>query len=228
MFDAGGRLIAACGANEGLRALCEVTPQGQMEVLVDRYQGKPFNSPNDLVIHPDGSIYFSDPRYVGSEPVELHHQSVFRYDPARGELKRVTTNITKPNGVILSPDGETLYVAETDGDTPRMTLNRFPVRDDGTLGEKTVLVDFGNKLGIDGMTVDRDGNIYAALRSADRHGIVAYSPDGTERGFLPTEDLPTNCCFGRGEEATTLYVTSGKGLYRVRLQTEGYHVGSAR
>lgn len=227
MFDAKGRLIAACGANDGLRALCEVTPQGRMKVLVDRYQGKPFNSPNDLVIHPDGGIYFSDPRYVGSEPVELEHQSVFRYDPANGELKRVTTNITKPNGVILSPDGKTLYVAETDGDTPRMTLNRFPVNDDGTLGEKTVIVDFDNKLGIDGMTVDREGNLYAALRSADRHGIVAYSPDGQERGFLPTEDLPTNCCFGRGEESKTLYVTSGKGLYRARLPQVGYHLAPA-
>jgi gluconolactonase len=224
MFDASGRLIAACGANEGLRALCEVTPQGEMKVLVGRFQGKPFNSPNDLVIHTDGSIYFSDPRYVGDEPVELEHQSVYRYDRASGELKRVTTDITKPNGVILSPDGKTLYVAETDGDTPRMTLNRFPVREDGTLGKKTVLVDFGSKLGIDGMTVDRQGNLYAALRSADRHGIVAYSPDGQERGFLPTQDLPTNCCFGRGEESKTLYVTSGKGLYRVRLTIAGYHL----
>jgi gluconolactonase len=226
MFDGEGRLIAACGANEGLRALCEVTPQGQMTVLVNRYQGKPLNSPNDLVIHPGGSIYFSDPRYVGEEPVELDHQSVYCYDRSIGELKRVTTDITKPNGVILSPDGKTLYVAETDGDTPRMTLNRFPVREDGTLGEKAVIVDFGSKLGIDGMTVDRQSNLYAALRSADRHGIVAYSPEGKERGFLSTEDLPTNCCFGRGEESSTLYVTSGKGLYRVRLRQD--QVGPAK
>lgn len=240
MFDARGRLIACCGSNDGLRALCEVTPEGEMRVLVDSYQGKRLNSPNDLVIHPDGSIYFSDPRYIGPEPVELDHQSIYRYTPGVGSLQRVTTRITKPNGVILSPDAKSLYVAETDNgmldasqEPPenvqvRMTLNRFPVRPDGTLGEKTVLVDFGDQLGIDGMTVDRRGNVYAALRSRDRFGIVVYAPDGQEVGFLPTEELPTNCCFGRGDEASTLYVTAGGGLYRVALRVPGHHLQTAK
>jgi gluconolactonase len=224
MFDRQGRLIACCGANDGRRALCEIGPEGKVTTLVSEYRGQRLNSPNDLVIHPDGSIYFSDPRYVGSEPVELDQQSVYRYDPASGDLRRVTTDVTKPNGVILSPDAKFLFVAETDNDTPRMTLNRFPVLADGSLGEKTVLVNFGRKLGIDGMTVDRQGNVYGALRSADRHGVVVYSPDGQERGFLPTDELPTNCCFGRGKDVATLYVTAGGGLYRVALSVPGHHL----
>ena len=206
-----------------------------MKVLVDRFDGKRFNSPNDLAIHPDGSIYFSDPRYIGPEPMELDHQSVYRFVPATGTLTRVTTDISKPNGVMLSPDGKTLYVAETDngwldarqpppeGLPRRMTLNAFPIAADGSRGAKRILADFGDALGIDGMTVDVRGNIYGALRSEDRHGVIIFSPEGNERGFLPTPELPTNCCFGRGEESSTLYVTVGGGLYRIRLMIDGHH-----
>ncbi len=234
-FDRRGRLIAACGANHGKQALCEITTDGQVHVLADVFDGKRFNAPNDLVIHPDGSIYFSDPRYLGPEPVELDHMSVYRYDPARGSVTRVTTDISKPNGVDLSPDGRILYVAETDnrssdvsrpapeGTTLRMTLNAFPLGEGGMLGPKRVLVDFGQQLGIDGMTLDIRGHIYAAVRSAERHGIVVYAPNGKEKACIPTGDLPTNCCFGRGDEASTLYVTSGNGLYRIRLKVPGYH-----
>lgn len=240
MFDAQGRLIACCGSNEGLRALCEITPSGMVNVLLDRFQGKRLNSPNDLVIHPSGRIYFSDPRYIGAEPVELSHQSVYCFTPSTSSLTRATSDISKPNGVIVSPDGNLLYVAETDNglldagqDPPpdlqrRMTLNRFPIRADGTLGQKTVLVNFGDELGIDGMTVDVDGNIYAALRSDNRHGLVIYNPDGNELAFLATDELPTNCCFGRGNESTTLYATIGGGLSRIHLGIAGHHLPQAR
>lgn len=233
-FDQKGRLLACCGANGGKRALCEIKSDGQVKPLVATFEGKKLNSPNDVVVHPRGWVYFSDPRYVGPEPLELDHMSVYRYDPD-GSLHRVTTDIEKPNGVILAPDAKTLYVAETNngstgvpGETPapkpgRMTLNAFTIRDDGSLGPKRVLVDFGEQLGTDGMTTDTDGNIYAAVRSADRHGIVVYSPDGKERAYIPTEDLPTNCTFGKGDDAHTLYITAGTGLYRIRLKTTGYH-----
>ena len=239
MFDAKGRLIACCGANYGKRALCEITPEGEVKVLVDRYKGKRLNAPNDLVIHPDGSIYFSDPRYAGPEPMELDHMSVYRYNPADGSLERVTTDIEKPNGVHISPNGRRLYVAETNnGSTDvtkqdpsvkpgRMTLNAFRIRKDGTLGRKRVLVDFGNETGVDGMAVDVEGNIYAAVRAASRHGIIVYTPRGKERAYIPTDELPTNCCFGRGQDSKTLYVTAGKGLYRIRLGIAGFHPPTA-
>ena len=229
MFAPDGRLLAACGANVGLRAICEVTPEGQMRPLVETFRGKRFNSPNDLVIARDGTVYFSDPRYVGSEPVELKHQAVYRWSPESGLLERLESGVTKPNGVMLSPDGKTLYVAETDNGTLnvaepppegtqlRMTLNAYPLRGDGTPGSRRVLVNFGQKLGTDGMTVDSEGRIYAAVRSDDRYGIRIYSTKGKELASIPTPSLPTNCCFGTGEESSTLYVTAGGGLYRMRL-----------
>ncbi|MFQ5733892.1 MAG: SMP-30/gluconolactonase/LRE family protein [Planctomycetaceae bacterium] len=235
MFDAKGRLIAACGAMWGRQALVEITPDGKVKPLVEKYRGKRLNSPNDLVVHPKGWIYFSDPRYAGDEPVEIPHMSVYRYDPKDGRIARVTRDIEKPNGVGVSPDGKTLYVAETNNGstdvrkktkTPkrgRMTLNAFPIRKDGTLGRKRVLVDFGGDVGTDGMTVDVKGNIYCAVRSEKRHGIIVYSPTGKQRAYIPTPELPTNCCFGKGRQATTLYVTAGKGLYRITLKIAGFH-----
>jgi gluconolactonase len=240
MFDRKGRLIAVCGAMWGRQALVEITRDGKVKPLVEKYRGKRLNSPNDVVIHPKGWIYFSDPRYAGDEPVEIPHMSVYRYDPATRKLVRATTDIEKPNGVGISPDGKTLYVAETNNGstdvrkkTPnlkpgRMTLNAFPIRNDGSLGKKRVLVDFGSEVGVDGMTVDVKGNIYAAVRSEKRHGIVVFSPRGKERAYIPTDELPTNCCFGTGKEATTLYVTAGKGLFRVRLKIAGYHPATAK
>jgi len=238
-FDAQGRLLAACGANDGRRAVCEITPQGEVRPLVETFAGRRFNAPNDLVIAADGTIYFSDPRYVGAEPLELDHQSVYRVRPASGQAERLDTGVTKPNGVILSPDGRTLYVAETDNGTTdvsqppppgtkvRMTLNAFELRDDGALGPRRVLVDFGEKLGIDGMTVDPAGRIYAAVRSDDRHGIRIYDPSGREIASIPTPSLPTNCTFGRDGESGTLYVTAGGGLYRIRLAASGESIGRA-
>lgn len=240
MFDRDGRLIAACGANGGKRALCHITSDGQVHPIIERYKGNRFNAPNDLVIHPDGSIYFSDPRYVGPEPVELDHMSVYRYEPRSRSIRRVTTTITKPNGLVLSPDARTLYVAETNNGTPhiaedgtpglmkRMKLWAFEVRSDGTLGPARELADYGEMVGVDGMTVDRQGHVYAAVRSADRFGIRVYTPAGEEKAFIPTAELPTNCCFGIGEEAAMLYVTAGTGLYRIQLKIPGYHPATAQ
>jgi len=238
MFDRQAQLVACCASPlDGLRALANVREDGSLQTIVDRYQGKRFNSPNDLAIDRVGRIYFSDPKYVGPERMELPTMDVYRYDPD-GTLQRMTFDITKPNGVMLSPDGKTLYVAETDNGTDqaesvtdaspgRMTLNAFPVNGDGTLGAKKVLVDFGNQTGIDGMTVDQQGHIYAAVRSAKRFGIVVFDTDGQELGIIPTPHLPTNCCFGRGSttESKMLYITAGPGLYRIPLKTIGHHPG---
>jgi gluconolactonase len=240
MFDAKGRLIACCGAMYGRRALVEITPDGKVRPLVEKYKGKRLNSPNDLVVHPNGTIYFSDPRYAGHESVELDHMSVYRFNPADGSLTRVTTNIEKPNGVHVSPNGKRLYVAETNNGSldvtkedpnlkpGRMTLNVFRIKKDGTLGKKRVLADFGDEVGTDGMSIDVEGNIYAAVRAASRHGIVVYSPKGKERAYIPTADLPTNCSFGIGDESKTLFVTAGKGLYRIGLNVEGFHPERSR
>jgi gluconolactonase len=235
-FDDHGRLIGCCGAKGGKRAVVEIEPDGGVKVLYDTFRGKRFNSPNDLVIDAQGNIWFSDPRYAGDEPLELDLMCVYRIEPT-GTIRRVTDGktITKPNGVHISPDGKTLYVAETDNgsadvtkvpDTPpkmKMTLNAFSIERDGSLGKKTVLQDFGQETGTDGMSIDTDGNLYAAVRRDSRHGITVFSPAGKELAYIPTDDLPTNCSFGIGSEARTLYVTAGSGLYRIKLKTTGFH-----
>ena len=108
-----------------------------------------------------------------------------------------------------------------------MTLNAFPIEAGGTLGKKRVLVDFGDQTGVDGMAVDTAGRIYAAVRSDERYGIVVFSPEGQELARIATPTLPTNCCFGRGDDGQTLYVTAGTGLYRIRLNASGFHPATA-
>ena len=228
-FDSGDRMLACCGANGGLRALCEVTEDGLVRGLSEMFEKKPFNSPNDLAIHPDGSIYFSDPRYVGFEPLALSGMWVFRFDPETGATTAATKFASKPNGIGISPDGNTIYVANTDNgsvglsDQPatsekRMSLEAFDIADDGTLTHRLTLVDFGGEDGIDGMTVDASGRIFAAVRSEKRFGIAVYNPAGNELAFLKTPTLPSNCDFGVGHDAETLYITAGGELYRVRVK----------
>jgi len=233
-FDAKGRLIACCGASGGSQSVCEVLGSGELKPLIARFEGKRLNAPNDLDIHPKGWIYFSDPRYGGPEPIEIDHLSVYRFDPVSGQITRVTKDITKPNGVVLSPDGSTLYVAETDNGFPEvpgagsgngkvhMTLNAFPVDPQGNLGERRILKGFGKETGIDGMTVDAAGRIFAAVRAESRYGVGVYDPTGKELAFLATPEVPTNCGFGRGDDVSVLYVTAGKSLYRVPTTTRGW------
>ena len=236
MIDHKGKMLAACGANNGKQCLAQISKTGKVKCIVDRFEGQKFNAPNDLVVHPRGWIYFTDPRYVGQEPLELDHMSVFRYDPKTKTVHRATTDISKPNGTVVSPDGKTLYVAETDNGVSglekekpknpkmRMTLNAFPIHKDGTLGKKKILADFGGKeTGIDGMTVDQKGNIYAAFRAESRFGIVVFSPEGKELAYIPTPTLPTNCTFGVGKDASMLYITAGSGLYRIPCKIAGFH-----
>ena len=234
MFTRDGRLLGCCASPlGGHRALVEFKPNGKVEVFVDKFEGKRFNSPNDLVIDRRGRVYFTDPKYVGPEAMELNSFDVYRLDPD-GSLRLATSAIDKPNGIILSPDQRTIYIAETDNGSAkadlesdfqpgRMTLNAFPVRQDGSLGKKKVLVDFGKQTGVDGMTMDTQGRIYAAVRSQQRHGIVVFTPAGKEVGYVATPELPTNCSFGRGKDIQTLYITAGKGFYRIPTEATGYH-----
>ncbi len=207
-FDARGTLIAACGANGGRRAVCEVSASGHMTPLLTHFEGRRLNAPNDLDIHPQGWIYFSDPRYGGGDGLELDQMSVYRFDPKTNSTERVTQNISKPNGVVIAPDGRSIYVAETDNASPplglsqagqiRMTLNAFPIDAQGRLGARKVLHDFGKETGVDGMTVDAEGRIFAAVRAESRFGIGVYDPrTGAELAFLKTPETPTNCGFGR-------------------------------
>lgn len=227
-FNAQGYLLACCGANAGGQALMRLTSAGVPEVVVGTFGGRPFNAPNDLVVHPRGFVYFSDPRYVGPEPLTQPKMLVYCWDPATRTLRVATDVAKKPNGIEVSPDGRTLYVAETDngssgvpgevaGPKGRMQLLALSVSAAGRLSDPRVLVDFGSENGIDGMAVDGSGRIFAAVRSEKRFGIAVYDETGKELDFLATSALPTNCGFGVGDDSGTLYITAGKGLYRAQV-----------
>ena len=246
-FDAKGYLIACEGSDDGGRCVARWDVKtGKRTVLVDRYQGKRFNAPNDLVIDRRGRIYFTDPRYLGSEPRELEHRAVYRIGPG-DKVAEVTHELEKPNGIALSPDERFLYVADHNNGTDRidptapapkpgaMKIYRFTLDEEGNVkGEGKVLKDFGAEAGCDGMTVDRKGNVYLAVRSLKRPGILVIDSEGKEVAFIPTGPsqpdaktpvgIPSNCCFGIGAESKVLYVTVDVSLYRIPLKVEGYHV----
>src|SRR5262245_15210144 len=221
-FDPQGRLVACEGANTGGNRRISVTEEdGTVRTLADRWNGKRFNSPNDLTVDMKGRVYFTDPRYVGGEPREIETESVYRIDPD-GTVTQIITDVEKPNGIILSPDMKTLYLADNNPKGKRELLS-FPLKPDGTVGPKKVLYDFGSDRGIDGMCVDVKGNIYATAGDGPTGGVYVFTPEGKKLAFIPTPETPTNCAFA-GKDRKTLYVTAGKSLYRIGLGIEGFAV----
>jgi len=221
-FDAMGRLIACEGANTGgNRRISRTEKDGTVKTLADKFDGKRFNSPNDLTLDVHGRIYFTDPRYQGSEPLELTRESVYRID-ADGAVTEVIKDVKKPNGLVIAPDGKTLYLAQSEpaASGGSRKLLAFPLNADGSVGEKKELHDFGKERGIDGMTVASDDTIVATAGSKTTAGVYFFSPEGKKLGMLPTPEDPTNCCFA-GADRRTLYITAGKSLYRVTLTLKG-------
>jgi gluconolactonase len=219
-FDAQGRLVACEGANRGgRRRVTRTEKDGSVTVLADRWMGKRLNSPNDVSIDEKGRVYFSDPRYVGDEPREIATEDVYRVDPD-GTVTRLVTDCEKPNGVLVSPDQKTLYVADSNPKGAQQ-LVAYPLHADGSVGNKKVLYDFGKTRGIDGMCADARGNVYGAAGDGKSGGVYVFSPEGKKLAFIPVPETPTNCTFG-GKDRKTLYVTAGKSLYRVRCKIEGY------
>ena len=229
-FDPQGRLVAAEGANAGGNRRITITEKdGSVRVLAERWKGKRFNSPNDLTIDTHGRVYFTDPRYVGHEPREIDTESVYRVDSdgspevAAKTVTQLITDVQKPNGIVLSPDMRTLYVADSN---PRgnQHLLAFPLNKDGSIGEKKLLHDFGKDRGIDGMCVDIRGNIYGAAGDGKTGGIyVFHHDDGQQLAFIPVPETPTNCVFG-DKDHKSLYITAGKSLYRIKLKVDGFAV----
>jgi gluconolactonase len=220
-FDRAGRLVACEGANTGGNRRLSVTEKdGTVKTLADSYMGKRFNSPNDLALDAKDRIYFTDPRYVGSEKRELDHESVYRVDPD-GTVAVIIRDVQKPNGIVVSPDQKTLYLADSSGDpTGRRILLAYPLHEDGTVGAPKTLHDFGADRGIDGMTVTSEGLIVATAGKGTTAGVTAFTPDGKKAGFIPTPEDPSNCCFA-GPDLKTLYVTAGKSLYRIETTMTG-------
>ena len=235
-FDAHGRLVVAEGADFGGRRITRTDmTTGKSEIIAGLYNGKPFNSPNDLSIDEQGRIYFTDPRYAGHEPVEQPIFGVYRIDPD-GSVHLVVTDAGKPNGVAVSPDQKTLYVISHDNgamgsfpeDIPlrsgNMALLAYDLSPDGTATFRKTLVDYAPQDGADGMIVDAEGNLYAAVRDETRPGVRVYTPEGKELAYVKTPDKPTNVAFGRGKSSGRLYITAENCLYSIQTVKEGYHL----
>ena len=217
-------------AKEGRRIV--VYSEGQVtKVLADQWDGKRLNSPNDIVEDAAGRIWFTDPRYGDRDDMELDHESVFRLDPAGDgyTLVRVTFDTTRPNGLLVSKDMKSLYVAQSDyGEGVTRELRRYPINDDGSVGAYEVSHNFYPHRGIDGMRFDADGNIVASAgwtQSGPGPMIYVFSPEGRVLDTNPIEVNPTNCCFG-DDDLQSLYVTAADGsLFRARTDRQGMPVG---
>jgi gluconolactonase len=214
-LDRDGRLLLC---EHGDRRLSRLEPGGGKRTLADAYQGKRLNSPNDLVVHSSGAIYFTDPPYGlpgnWDDPLrELDFCGVYRL-AAEGILTLVCDTMTRPNGIGLSPDERTLFVAQSDPAAP--IWRAFAVRDDGNLDEGRVFFD-GRTLppgrpGLpDGLTVDAAGTVFATGPG----GVLVFAPDGTHLGTLLTGRPTANCTLG--EDGKTLFITADSLLCRVRL-----------
>jgi|SRR5579863_2438315 len=236
-FDAQGRLYGCeGGANIDARRVVRYKAGGGVTVLADQYEGKRLNIPNDIVVDPEGCVWFTDPFYEGAagawsfdrENKELEHDSVYRLDPQGDSysITRVTFDTTRPNGLLFSLDHRTLYVAQSGREpTEARQLRAYPVKADGTLGATEILHDFGAHRGIDGMRLDTEGNIIATAGwelGGPGPMIYVFSPSGQVLEMHPVPcRRPTNCAFG-GKDLTTLYVTTIEGfLFRTRTERVG-------
>lgn len=240
LFDVEGRLLA-CEGNEfgpgGRRRITRTNVQtGQIEVLTDRFDGVQYNAPNDIAARSNGQLFFTDPCYGDRSAMQMTHESVYRIDPD-GQVTRLITQpaIQRPNGIALSPDERTLYLVDS---CPVIGGNRkiwaFDLAENGTVSRQRLVYDFGTGRGGDGMAVDQQGLLYIAAgiyaprgpheSNAVPTGIHIITPGGELRARIPVmEDVITNCTFG-GDDLQTLYVTAGKTLWQIRVDTPGWVV----
>ena len=235
-FDAQGKLYGCCS---GGRSVVRFDPDGKNTVIADRVDGKKLNTPNDLALDRMGRIWFTNPVNDGNwdkgSTMEVDHQSVYRLDPqADGSytITRVTFDTTQPNGILVSQDQTTLYVAESGYQKGiARELRAYPIKDDGSLGTFTTLFTWGEDAqgvhrGIDGMCLDRDGNIVATNGwevAGPGPMITVFSPTGRVLETHPVPAIrPTNCCFG-GPDLTTLFVTTTQGhFFRAETNRVGW------
>jgi len=214
--DRSGRLIIC---EHSTRRVTRTEVDGSISVLAEQYQGQRLNSPNDVVVRSDGSIYFSDPPYGLANLTawkELPFQGVYRLAPD-GELVLLVDDFDRPNGLAFSPDESTLYI----DDTPRNHIRAFDVSADGSISNGRIFIDMQapEEGGPDGMKVDQQGNIY----STGPGGIWVIEPSGKCLGRLVLPEQPANLAWG-DSDWRTLYITARTSLYRLRMMVPGIPV----
>jgi gluconolactonase len=230
-LDADGRVTVAGHAARSIYRFESLDPKGQITVLADSFEGKKLNSPNDLVYAADGSLYFTDPPYGlesqrDDDPKkELSFSAVYRIPnarqhragaaPVRDKLQVVIKDLSRPNGVAISPDGKTLYIAESS----LRSILRYPLKPDGTVGEKSLLIDTRGGQGAggpDGIRVDKSGNIW----SSGPGGVWIMSPEGKHIGSIKVPERVGNLTFG-GKDGKMLYIVASTSIFRIPVKVEG-------
>ena len=217
ILDLQGRLISC---QHAARNLVRTEADGSITVLTDKFDGKRFNSPNDVAVRSDGTLWFTDPPWGLTGPAELPGHWVFKFDPATGKVEPVVKDLAMPNGINFSPDESRIYIADTGGHPkhPDPVFHKLPagvhcyeVSKDGQLGKKLFTI----KEGSDGMTVDVKGNLYTT-----HGGVNIYNADGKLLEKIDVPEGPANVTFG-GDDYKTLFITARTSLYSVRMKNAG-------
>jgi gluconolactonase len=200
-----------------LRAIIAISKDGKYEVLADKFEGKKFNSPNDVIVGPDGALYFTDPTLdlPKGQKQEIPFKGVYRLDK-NGEVTLLTKDLNQPNGLAFSPDGKKFYVDDDD----QKNIHVYDVAADGKLTNGRIFGEEpgGKNDGVpDGIKVDRDGNLFVT----GPKGIWVWSPDGTHLGTIVMPEQPANLTWG-GADLRTLYITATTSVYRLQTKTHGF------
>jgi gluconolactonase len=210
-LDLEGRLISA---EHSGRRVSLTESSGDVITVVDQFEGKKFNSPNDVVVKTDGTFWFTDPDYgLAGKPKEMDGNWVFRHDPKTKKTTALVKDFDKPNGLCFSPDESKLYVA--DSGRPRH-IRVFDVKTDGTISAGQVFCEI-DKGGPDGIRADARGRVYSSAGD----GVHLFNPEGKLIGKILCPEGPANLCFG-GKDFKTLFITARTGLYRIELNSEGH------
>lgn len=225
ILDLDGRLISCQHAG---RNVVRTEADGKITVLADKFDGKRFNSPNDVAVRSDGTLWFTDPPWGLRGEGEIPGHWVFKLDPATGKVEPVVKDLAMPNGIVFSPDETRIYIADTGGHErhPDPELRKladgihcYEVSKDGKLGAKLFRIDEGS----DGMTVDVDGNLYATHGSS----VTIYDRDGKKLEQIEVPEGPANATFG-GDDFKTLFITARTSLYSIRMMKPGAKPAGAK
>lgn len=208
--DPAGNLLSCSDLDN---EIWQIDMNGKHIVLVTDYHGKKLNGPNDLWVHPTGGIYFTDPLYkrdywTRNPEMQQDGEHVYYLSPDRERLVRVVDDLEKPNGIIGTPDGRKIYVADIKAGRTYV----YNVQPDGMLSDKKLFASMGS----DGMTIDRQGNVYLTGK-----GVTVFSPEGVQIAHIPIEaNWTANVCFG-GKELKTLFITASENLYCIEMNVAG-------